>query len=61
MNDAVFTCAFCGEPNYTTVDLGGGSHQRHVEACQVCCRPNEIDATWDSDLGGYVLSADAEM
>ena len=37
---AEYFCAFCGEPNFTFVDLSAGMEQSYVEDCQVCCRPN---------------------
>ena len=36
------TCAYCCELLGLWVDLGGGSSQRYIEDCSVCCRPNEI-------------------
>jgi hypothetical protein len=35
-------CPYCGEPIAIWVDAGGGSRQRYVEDCSVCCRPIEI-------------------
>jgi transposase-like protein len=35
-------CPYCGEPNVIAVDEGGGSVQRYVEDCQVCCQPWEV-------------------
>ena len=39
---AEYTCAFCGEPNTTFIDLSSGSCQHYIEDCQVCCRPNQL-------------------
>jgi transposase-like protein len=36
------TCPYCGEPNLIAVDEQGGSIQRYVEDCQVCCHPWEV-------------------
>lgn len=57
---AEFTCFYCYETNATWVDLGGGSLQRYVEDCQVCCRPNVLHATWDEHLNTYTLETDGE-
>ncbi|MDZ4805635.1 MAG: CPXCG motif-containing cysteine-rich protein [Candidatus Eisenbacteria bacterium] len=40
-----FDCAYCGEPNETTVDLTGGETQEYVEDCRVCCQPNNLYVT----------------
>ncbi|HSM84288.1 MAG TPA: CPXCG motif-containing cysteine-rich protein [Nodosilinea sp.] len=44
---AEYTCAFCGEPNATFVDLSAGLSQSYIEDCQVCCRPNQLYITVD--------------
>jgi len=36
------SCPYCGELNAIAVDEGGGSVQRYVEDCQVCCQPWEV-------------------
>ena len=36
------SCPYCGEPNAIAIDEGGGSIQRYVEDCQVCCQPWEV-------------------
>ena len=35
-------CPYCGETITILVDEGGGSAQRYVEDCPVCCNPNVI-------------------
>lgn len=52
--NAQFWCAFCFQENPVWVDLSGGSQQRYVEDCQVCCRPNRL-TVWirASDEGVY--------
>jgi hypothetical protein len=37
------SCPYCGEPISFWIDEGGGSKQRYVEDCAVCCRPIEVD------------------
>ena len=60
--EAEFSCAFCGEPNATTVDPSAGRFQEYVEDCQVCCRPNvlsvEVDASSDPPVA--LIQADPE-
>lgn len=52
--DSVFTCAWCGETNETTVDPAGGRRQSYVEDCQVCCRPNVLDVEIDADGDAWI-------
>jgi hypothetical protein len=35
-------CPSCGESVTLWVDSSGGTEQRYVEDCEVCCRPMEI-------------------
>jgi len=55
-----FQCASCGEWNETTVDETGGSRQRYVEDCQVCCKANALLVTWNPDSGEFMISAELE-
>ena len=34
-----FICPYCGQSNALAVDLTGGSEQRSVVDCEVCCAP----------------------
>jgi hypothetical protein len=43
-------CPYCGEPISLAIDEGGGSTQRYIEDCSVCCQPMEITAVADPDL-----------
>ena len=54
VEDLVFHCAYCGEPNGTRVDPSAGSRQRYVEDCQVCCRPNVLSVRFDVDGGASI-------
>ncbi len=58
--NAVYTCAYCGEENETFLDPGGGQNQEYVEDCQVCCRPNILRVEYDDDYGEVVIWAVAE-
>lgn len=54
MLEETYYCAFCGEPNATTIDISAGSKQRYVEDCQVCCRPNELRVTIDAQGEAWI-------
>jgi len=55
-----FQCAGCGEWNETVVDSSAGTHQSYVEDCQVCCKPNILDISYNPDSGGYLIGAQLE-
>lgn len=55
-SSAIFSCAFCGEPNETDVDISAGRRQSYVEDCQVCCQPNLLHLSFD-DTGLALLEA----
>lgn len=44
---ASFVCAYCSQPNETSVDPSQGAAQSYVEDCQVCCRPLVLHVTTD--------------
>ncbi|MEO5590319.1 MAG: CPXCG motif-containing cysteine-rich protein [Gemmatimonadaceae bacterium] len=39
---AEVVCPYCSESLVIAVDPGGGSLQRYVEDCEVCCNPWEV-------------------
>lgn len=55
-----FQCAGCGEWNETVVDSSSSTRQRYVEDCQVCCKPNVLEISWDVSAGEYVIRAELE-
>jgi hypothetical protein len=55
-----YTCAFCGEPNTTFIDISGGMQQSYVEDCQVCCRPNILYISIDEDTLEIEINSDYE-
>jgi len=57
---AGFQCAGCGEWNETSVDSSAGMRQQYVEDCQVCCKPNVLQVSWDMSAGEYMISAELE-
>ncbi len=58
--EAGFQCAGCGEWNMTSVDASAGGHQRYVEDCQVCCKPNVLRVEYDQASGEFVIAAELE-
>lgn len=42
-------CPYCGEPVELDIDEGGGSRQRFVQDCPVCCRPWQVEVTRDPE------------
>lgn len=55
-----YQCPHCGESVDTSPDLGGGEEQDYVEDCPVCCRPNQIHASYDSDEDAFSIEATPE-
>jgi hypothetical protein len=45
------SCPYCGEPVDVVIDEGGGSPQSYVEDCPVCCRPWQVEAEYDPEIG----------
>ena len=45
------SCPYCGEPVEIAVDEGGGMQQSYVEDCPVCCRPWQVEVSYDADDG----------
>ncbi|HKN32577.1 MAG TPA: CPXCG motif-containing cysteine-rich protein [Terriglobales bacterium] len=57
---AGFQCGGCGEWNETTVDTSAGPTQMYVEDCQVCCKPNVLQVTYDPESENFVIAAELE-
>ena len=55
------SCPYCGEAVDVWVDIGGGTQQRYVEDCPVCCRPWDVRIYSDEDgeLYATLLAQDA--
>jgi hypothetical protein len=34
-----FFCPYCGQTNALSIDMSGGSNQKLVVDCEVCCAP----------------------
>jgi len=58
--DALYECPVCGETNAIGIDVTGGSRQRLLEDCPVCCRPLVFAIVVDRDGDGIVESVEAE-
>lgn len=57
--EANYSCAYCGETIELVVDPSGGRVQEYVEDCWVCCRPNKLRVSIDSE-GDATVAAEAE-
>lgn len=55
-----YFCAYCGQPNETFVDVSAGAHQRYVEDCAVCCRPNVLRIRIDEESGEISIESEYE-
>ena len=60
MGASGFQCASCGEWNETVVDESAGSRQSYIEDCQVCCKPNVLQITYDVSAQEFVIRAELE-
>ena len=58
--EAGFQCAGCGEWNLTQVDASAGKCQSYVEDCQICCKPNVLNISYEADTGEFLISAALE-
>lgn len=59
-NTAEYSCAYCGEPNMTFVDLSAGGQQSYVEDCQVCCQPNVLFLAIDEETLDIEINSEPE-
>lgn len=59
-NYADFSCAYCGEPNTTFVDISAGFSQSYGEDCQVCCQPNVLYIEIDEETLDIEINSDPE-
>jgi ABC-type glutathione transport system ATPase component len=57
--DCTFTCVYCFQLNETIVDISGGTRQKYVEDCQICCRPNLLFIVIDEELRNAEITAEA--
>jgi hypothetical protein len=55
------SCPSCGEPVSLWIDSDGGTRQRYIEDCAVCCRPMQVVVALDEDgeASVQVMSLDA--
>ncbi len=51
-SDQEFNCPYCGAGISIQIDQTAGRRQAFVTACEVCCRPMEIEVNIDAD--GYI-------
>ena len=45
IDDAAYICPSCGEEIVVPIDYTSGEHQDYVEDCPVCCCPNLLHIT----------------
>jgi hypothetical protein len=55
-DDIVWICQYCGVHNTLWVDFTIPGKQDIIEDCRICCRPNRIITTVDSEENVYVES-----
>ncbi|HMQ68114.1 MAG TPA: CPXCG motif-containing cysteine-rich protein [Ignavibacteria bacterium] len=48
-NEIEFNCPYCGELNYADVYIAEGRSQEFINDCEVCCRPIEIQVSFDHE------------
>jgi hypothetical protein len=58
--DIAYTCPYCGEENQLGFDPSGGSQQRLVEDCPVCCSPIVFTVRLDREGDAVIESVEAE-
>ena len=54
MEEAAYTCDSCSESIVVPIDPSAGRHQEYVEDCPVCCVPNLLRVTVESDGSGSI-------
>lgn len=59
-NTAEYSCAYCGEPNMSFVDLSAGVQQSYIEDCQVCCQPNVLYIEIDEQTLDIEINSEPE-
>ena len=52
--EAEVVCPYCGEGVTIGLDPAGGTVQRYVEDCQVCCQPWQVRVIYDSQGAAQV-------
>lgn len=57
--EAEVTCPYCSEVVLITIDPNGGVAQEYVEDCQVCCRPWNVQVSFD-EMGAAEVTVEAQ-
>lgn len=57
--EAEVTCPYCSEVVLITIDPNGGAAQEYVEDCQVCCRPWNVQVSYD-EMGAAEVTIEAQ-
>ena len=48
-HDYFFGCPYCGEELSARLDASGGSKQKFIQDCEVCCRPIQIEVQFGDE------------
>jgi Cysteine-rich CPXCG len=59
-DEGSYICPTCGETIVIPLDPSGGSEQRYVEDCPVCCNPNVIHLEFVGEAEPPRVWAEAE-
>jgi Cysteine-rich CPXCG len=60
IDEGSYVCPTCGEEIVIPLDPSGGTEQKYVEDCPVCCNPNVVHLEFFGDGESPRVWADAE-
>lgn len=55
-DEMIWKCQYCGRENSVWIDLTVSGKQDFIEDCRICCRPNRVIITVDSEENIFVES-----
>ncbi len=59
-DEGAYVCPACGEQIVIPLDASGGTEQKYVEDCPVCCNPNVVHVEFFGDGESPRVWAEAE-
>jgi len=59
-DEGAYVCPTCGEQIVIPLDASGGTEQKYVEDCPVCCNPNVVHVEFFGDGESPYVWAEAE-
>jgi predicted RNA-binding Zn-ribbon protein involved in translation (DUF1610 family) len=59
-DEGAYVCPTCGERIVIPLDRSGGTGQKYVEDCPVCCNPNVVHVEFFGDGESPRVWAEAE-